>query len=115
MIMKQVFVFLFLSFTLNCFAQSDTITVNGHRFIFKIEQENEDWETTFVNVFRIRNGETKYLLKHILDCEIGDCNSLSVEMGDYIVSDSTIVFYSFWCWQGDAPVSPWGQEYKPTM
>ena len=53
-------------------------------------------------------GKFQYLLKHTTKEKIGDCNSEVLQLGNFDVTDSTIVFYSFWCTMGDAPASPYG-------
>ena len=116
--MKQIIIILISAFSINSFSQIDTININGFDFIFKHVKNayTDDIENTSVNLLRLEtSGNTKYLLKHTMDLTEGDCNSTSVEMGDYLIKDTTIIFYSFWCRQGDAPVSPWGariQEYN---
>jgi hypothetical protein len=45
---------------------------------------------------------------HTISESMGDCNSISIELGDYEISDSTITFYSYWAHAGDAPASPYG-------
>ena len=116
--MKQIILILTLAFSINSYSQIDTFNINGFDFIFKHVKnaDTDDIENTSVNLLRLEtSGKTKYLLKHTMGLTEGDCNSTSVEMGDYLINDTIIIFYSFWCWQGDAPVSPWGariQEYN---
>ena len=116
--MKLIILILTLAFSINSYSQIDTITIHGYDFIFKHVKnaDTDDVENVSVNLFRLEtSGKIKYLLKHTMGLIEGDCNSTSVEMGDFLIKDSTIVFYSFWCRQGDAPVSPWGartQEYN---
>ena len=113
--MKQIILILTLAFSINSYSQIDTVTINGYDFIFTHvkSSDTDDIENASVNLFRYgKNGEIKYLLNHTLDLTEGDCNSMSVEMGDYLIEDSAIVFYSFWCRQGDAPVSPWGARIQ---
>lgn len=106
---------------LNCLvfagmSQAD-FQINGFKYEFKEESiDNLDAEGQRVKLYRIdSSGTKKQLLSHILISSRGDCNSNSLEIGDYKISDSTLTFYSFWCTMGDAPVSPYGarkQIYK---
>ena len=114
MIIKIYISAFLLLFSFLAFSQVETIVLNNYSFELKKDKiSNEDGEDIkIINLYR--NGSSK-LLSHILKESIGDCNSESLEIGDYTVTGSTITFYSFWCTRGDAPVSPYGariQVYK---
>jgi|GEM_PF-789025 len=120
-IMKGSILILTLGLSISIgFSQVDTIRINGHDFLFKLISINDTdgLEKNALHLYRVdKKGNEKFLLSHTLDYAVGDCNSMSVEMGDFKILDSTLTFYTFWCRQGDAPVSPWGariQKYKVT-
>ena len=106
--MKHLFALLLTAYSFACLAQTERLNINGYEFVFK-KTSGELNQLKSLKLFRIEpNREEKYLLEHILYEGLGDCNSLSVEMGNYVVEGNQIVFNTFWCRFGDAPVSPWG-------
>ena len=112
--MKTYLSILFLAASLLTFSQTKTIQLNNHSFkLVKEKITNDDGpEIEIVNLYRENSLK---LLSHVLNEFSGDCNSESLELGNYTVTNSTITFYSFWCTTGDAPVSPYGariQVYK---
>lgn len=102
-------------------ALTDTLKIKGYHYIFEVEaasQENELGGKATSIIFKSvsTEGIGKYRLKHTSYRGWGDCNSESIEMGGYMVTDTSLIMYSFWCHMGDAPVSPWGgrkQVYVP--
>jgi len=110
--MKVYISILSLFFSLFINAQTETLTLNNVVFELKKEiKPSEDGEDIQVlNLYR--NGSSKKLLSHTLNEFLGDCNSESIELGNYKVTDSIITFYSFWCTRGDAPVSPYGARIQ---
>jgi len=109
--MKTYLSTLLLLFSLIAFSQTETILLNNYSFELKKETkvnvENEN-----IQVLNLYRKDSTKLLTHILNESIGDCNSESLKIGDYTVTDSTITFYSFWCTTGDAPVSPYGARIQ---
>ena len=104
--MKNKLIILFSVFALIMHGQDDTVVINAHPFIFHsvfVKNENGD-SVKRLEMFR---GETK-LMTHTVREISGDCNSESIELGDYEITDSTITFYTYWNRAGDAPVSPYG-------
>lgn len=92
-------------------AQSESFHLRGHEFTLNTKKEsNEDGEEVVsIELDRIdASGDQTLLLSHVINGVAGDCNSISLELGDYRTTDSTIAFYTFWCRKGDAPVSPYG-------
>jgi hypothetical protein len=72
--------------------------------------DSTDFET---NLLLFRNG--KKILTHIIRQNFVDCNSQTIELGDYEFSDSSIIFYSYWAWQGGCCSGLFGariQEFK---
>jgi hypothetical protein len=50
----------------------------------------------------------KKLLMHSMVDEENDCNSTSLELGDYTITGATITFYSYWAWVGGCCGLPYG-------
>lgn len=115
----------------NTFVKAVFVTVLGLSFfssyIFAQTQKTEKYTIngiTFTVVHKALNTENSYielfkgkkkLLKHTIWESGGDCNSESIEMGSFKVTNSSLILYTFWCKAGDAPVSPFGareQVYK---
>ena len=117
--MKYLFCFLFLFSSTLSYSQIEKIEIDKQIYEFETQQyidsEPRGGEKKILTLSRINSlGKTK-ILSHILKDKWGDGNSESLELGDYVLSDSVITFYSFWCRKGDAPVSPYGariQKYK---
>lgn len=119
--MKYIFlsIILFLS-SFEVLAVEDTVTISGFSYIIKKVEENGNElgeKVTYIHFKSLHQKAEKNTLKeHCLYDGIGDCNSESIELGGYKISDSSVTFYSFWCHTGDAPVSPWGarkQVFSP--
>ncbi len=113
-IMNKVILIL-LSCCLFVFAEAQTTSLKLGNTSFTIEEvaEHNPEEERKVSLSLKRNG--KQLLTHTILYNSGDHNSEELELGDYDVSDSTITFYSYWAWGGDAPIAPFGgriQTYK---
>lgn len=91
--------------------QEKNVTLAGQRFTVIVRDVSiDDFQTDSLYLFR-ENGDAPLL--SILHKDIwGDCNSLSVMVGDYEVTDSTFVLYHFWAKAGDAPVSPYGARIQ---
>ena len=100
--------------------QVDSSVTYGHfaiknvAFTFKtIKGRFGDEEDTTIHFVLLKNN--KPLLKHTLWEEEGDCNSMDIEIGDYDVTDSSIIFYSYYAWIGGCCGLPYGvreQIYK---
>jgi len=90
------------------FAQDKEVEINNHTFQFRQyandKEDEADEDRVNVDVYR----GTKKLLTHTISSRMGDCNSVSIELGDYEISGDSIIFYSYWALHGDAPVSPFG-------
>ncbi len=92
--------------TVSTFAQTKTVSIRNYKFIFKtvlIENEN-GYPIKQVELYR----NSSKLLTHIISKSEVDCNSESIELGSFEITDSKVLFYSFWSRTGDAPVSPFG-------
>jgi len=81
--------------------------INGTEFTFKLVYMISEFNDEHDKVLELYRNNKK-LLSHTLREFSGDSNSLSIEIGDYAVKDSTIIFYSYWGRLGDAPASPYG-------
>jgi hypothetical protein len=96
------------------------ITIKEKQFTFlKTETEFRYYEKGILDVddkmvtFAIFQKDT-VLLKQVFRERDGDCNSITLELGDYDVTDSSVIFYSYYAWQGGCCGLPSGvrmQEY----
>lgn len=102
-------IFIIAMYPMVLWGQSDTLWIKNKGFVFQTDNKTDDdlLEAEYLNISSIDPSVTnkiRFTLKEIG----GDCNSLTVEIGDYEIKDDQLILCSFWCWQGDAPVSPWG-------
>lgn len=82
-----------LFFSLNSFAQTENIVINGNHFVFK----TSDIECFLGNCKELtlfRNNQK--ILSHYLFYENGDSICANVEIGTYKIINNQIVFYSYW-------------------
>ena len=98
---------LFTVLCINVFGQTKTVIINNNNFFFKTTNTKDDNAGGYIKQLDIYKNKIKVLSYTLLKTE-GDCNSQSVELGNYEIVDSTIIFYTYWAMAGDAPVSPYG-------
>lgn len=111
--MKAIVVFItgMITCVMPIFGQSGEFTLAKQKFTFLLQHTSEgDVERQTLSIFH--QNEDKPLLVSLLKEVWGDSNSMSVMVGDYDVSDSTVVLYHFWAKAGDAPVSPYGARIQ---
>lgn len=109
--MRLLFVFLFLQIYSVCFAQPDTIKVNGISCVIQQTPTQNPPGEGIVKEFilvSLSDGYPKDTLTHILHEEWHDCNSIVLQLGHVDIERSSIVLYSYWARTGDAPASPCG-------
>src|ERR1044072_1792585 len=96
--MKKIFFLLFILYASAelpaRILQTDTVVVNGTKFIFekssrKNGEENID---TILKVYRIEKDTRKYLLEHTLFTQTGDCNSTFKDYGAWEIKNDSIIF-----------------------
>ncbi|RRJ91265.1 hypothetical protein EG240_06230 [Paenimyroides tangerinum] len=90
---SKYFISLLLFFSLNLFAQTENITINGNQFVFK----TSDIECTFGDCKELtlfRNNQK--IISHFLFYEDGDSMCASVEIGTYKIINNQIIFYTYW-------------------
>ncbi len=93
------------------YGQNSEFVLGKQQFTLLLHDSSEnDTERQTLSVFR--QDEDRPLLVSLLREIWGDSNSLSVMVGDYDISDSTLVLYHFWTKNGDAPVSPYGARIQ---
>lgn len=81
----------------------DTVTIRGYKFLFaETEEETDADKAVVINLVRIQAPVSKWLLKHTLHSESPDCTSVEYELGTYVVSDSSIAFYTVWGYTSNA-------------
>lgn len=107
---------LFWAVPMTCQGQYDTVRIGGYKFQFSHETVHGDYDVSWVGLTRLEPGPRKWLMKHKTQEMIGDCNSLTVELGDYRVSDTTITFYTAWTYDDNNmfPVGVRRQVYRVT-
>jgi hypothetical protein len=86
----------FISLITNCWGQitMDTIRVHNTPFIFQQKTLKSEYKhiDTVVYVYRIENGQKKYLLKHYTYRFSADCNNEFIDKGDYTIQSDTFIF-----------------------
>lgn len=111
------YLLLFIPSLLYSQKEIDTLWVGNFGYIKKVKNDTYDEKKSIsIKIINQPKKETSKL-SHILKNIEGDSNSIAVEIGTYKIEEEKIILYSFWCWQGDLPVSPWGarkQVYKVT-
>ncbi len=90
---KSLFIVLFFVGFL-AFAQSKTITINNHDFLFVVESKDtlDGAQEKSLKLFRGK----KELLTHTLISLEGGCSSEHIQLGDYSIVKNNIVFYTYW-------------------
>ncbi len=83
---------------------SGTITIGGVGFYY---EKKVSTTSECTKAFELYRGDKK-ILSHILFNEEADCNSKSLELGDFETTDSSITFYSYWAWVGGCCGLPFG-------
>lgn len=81
-------------------AQQDTVVIRGYTFLFNHAVHYDEIVTKEVGVSRLGPGPRKWLLSHKTEELVPDCNSIRVELGGYLVGDTTITFYTAWTFGG---------------
>jgi hypothetical protein len=81
------------------FGQVEKKIINGTEFKIITFEKNDTEQTEYIEIFR----NNKKLLSHTISDFDGDCSSENIELGDYQIIDSSIIFYSYWA-SGDRMV-----------
>jgi len=106
-------VLLFLINIQYTFSQSETVVINQHNFTIKTISIDDTEQIEFIELYR---GDKK-ILTHTLSGFDGDCSSSNIELGNYVIEKSSIIFYSYWA-SGDrmgSNIYPYGfrkQKYN---
>ncbi|MCW3083347.1 MAG: hypothetical protein JWP12_713 [Bacteroidetes bacterium] len=96
--MKKLISFFFIIFIFNTVvsAQTDTIRINGIKFItVKQTVKNIDFDDkkdTVLKFYRMENGKAKYLLSHYLHAYSADCNNEFTDIGSYKIQNDSLIF-----------------------
>lgn len=86
----KIFLLIFL-ISAFAFGQNKTIKINHQNFEFKTLKSDDSLLKT-VEISRNNNK----ILTHTLYQEDGDCSSIQIELGNYEVKNSEIIFYTYW-------------------
>lgn len=73
------------------FGQNKTIKINHQNFEFKTLKSDDSLLKT-VEISRDKNK----ILTHTLHQKEGDCSGIQIELGNYEVKNSEIIFYTYW-------------------
>lgn len=95
--MKLILILSFLLlFITPSFAQTDTILVNGFKFVTVVKTEKNEFRDkgrdTLIKLYRMKYGKAKYLLTHYLYRFGADCNNEFTDIGTYKIQNDSIVF-----------------------
>ncbi len=92
--MKMSLLVLLLMATLRSEAQTDTLHVNGNTFVTKIKPVWSEYNRmdTVLQLYRIENGKTKYLLSHFMYQWSADCNNVFIDHGTMQVKNDSLIF-----------------------
>ena len=90
----------------NLLAQTDTLTINGAKFlrVIKIEKSEYNTKDTLLLFYRIENKTKKCLLKHYLYRKGYDCNNDFTDIGTMQVKSDSIVFETKHKQKGNDPI-----------
>lgn len=93
--MKKLLLLLITIF--QCFltwGHTDTIVINASTFIAltSIVKNEYKYNDTVIKIYRIENGEAKYLLKHYKYKYSADCNNEFTTTGTYKVQNDSLLF-----------------------
>lgn len=85
---------LLLMATLRSEAQTDTLRINGNTFVTKIKPVWSEYNRmdTVLQLYRIENGKTKYLLSHFIYQWSADCNNEFTDHGTLQVKNDSLIF-----------------------
>jgi hypothetical protein len=104
--MKLLSVLFFLCLVKFASSQTDTLTINGVKFLrlVKIEKSEYDTKDTVLFLYRLENQTKKYLLKHYLYRKGYDCNNDFTDIGTMQVKSDSIVFETNYKQKGNDPI-----------
>lgn len=71
-----------------------------------ITDNGDEWYQYFYAV----GSDKKFMLKHVYDAGVGDCNSVQYEIGDHTWSGDTLLLYTYWLHEGDPTGKKWGAK-----
>lgn len=110
--MKKTTLFLLsICCSFSVMAQEEHFTVSGHHFTFSETDTLLDGAQQRTLLIK-EEGNSHKGFTFPLENVQADCNSESVMMGGYDLTDSTFVLYHFWAKAGDAPASPYGARQQ---
>lgn len=110
--MKPFFLITLVSFySYFCFGQQENRSMHGHKFTFSLTDTlMDDIQQRTLSIYT--TGETQPLFTADLGNIQKECNSETVMIGDYEVTDSTLILYRYWAKAGYAPAFPYGAEQQ---
>jgi hypothetical protein len=91
--------------------------INGTKFLFvtsTVKNEFSDHDRdTLLKVYRVENGQRRYLLKHAIHRKGADCNNIYTDKGSYRVEGDKMIFITDFLQQGSDPIpQSWRQVYQ---
>ncbi len=88
--MKKIFLFYLVLVCNFAFCGVKNYNIFNHSFVFKTQKSKP--EKIVLELYR----DKKKIISHVLLKEDGDCSSISLRLGDYVVKNNEITFYSYW-------------------
>lgn len=104
--MKYFILLFFICIAKFALSQTDTLTINGAKFLRVIKTEKSEYNTkdTVLLFYRIDNKTKKYLLKHYLYRKGYDCNNDFTDIGTMKVKSDSIIFETIHKQKGHDPI-----------
>ena len=105
--MKALFTFFFCWVYADCtFAQSDTILINGSKFLTVKQTINTDYslKDSIVKLYRLKNGKRQFVLKHYLRRYGADAENEFEDVGNIQFIKDSIILSTLFLQKGFDPI-----------
>lgn len=104
--MRCILVLFFISVVNFASSQTDTLVINGTKFLRVIKTEKNDYHKrdTILFLYRLEKQSKKYLLKHYLYSWSADCNNEFTDVGTMHVNNDSITFITIHKQKGNDPI-----------
>ena len=104
--MRCILVLFFISVVNFASSQTDTLVINGTKFLRVIKTEKNQYHKrdTILLLYRLENQSKKYLLKHYLYSWSADCNNEFTDVGTMHVNNDSITFITIHKQKGNDPI-----------
>ena len=104
--MRCILVLFFIGIVKFASSQTDTLVINGTKFLRVIKTEISEYNKrdTILFLYRLENQSKKYLLKHYLYSWSADCNNEFTDVGTMHVNNDSITFITIHKQKGNDPI-----------